>query len=110
MKIKTALTSLAVTVLLGLSVHADDSKKAEPKRQTHCPVMERYGIEKSNYVDVKGYRIYTCCKGCINQIKANPDKYIQRLQEQGVSIEKTPTEADESRKETKGKESKNDTQ
>lgn len=90
MKKKTAAITLTLAVLSGLSAYAKDGQKAEPKKQTHCPVMENYEIDKNNHIDVKGYRIYTCCKGCVNQIKANPDKYIKILQEQGVEIEKAP--------------------
>jgi len=42
------------------------------------------------WIDIKGKRIYTCCKGCQNQIKANPDKYIKRLEDKGVVLEKAP--------------------
>lgn len=69
---------------------ADTKKPAEAKEQTHCPVMVRYPVDKTQWIDIKGYRIYTCCKGCINQIKANPDKYIKRLEDKGVVIAKAP--------------------
>lgn len=59
------------------------------KAQTMCPVMGGK-IDKSLYADVKGYRIYVCCPGCIDQIKKNPDKYIKKLQKMGVKIEKAP--------------------
>lgn len=88
-KRNTALAFI-FTLLVGLSVHATEENKPEPKKQTHCPVMERYEIDKDRYIDIKGYRIYTCCKGCINQIKANPDKYIKRLKDKGITIEKAP--------------------
>jgi hypothetical protein len=47
-------------------------------------------IDKNLYVDVKGKRIYVCCKGCIGVVKADPDKYIKILEDMGVDIEKTP--------------------
>ena len=84
--------TLIIATLLGsgiVAAHAAE-KNTEPKKQTTCPVMEGQPIEKSNYIDIKGYRIYVCCKGCTNQIKANPDKYIKRLKDQGVEIEKAP--------------------
>ena len=89
MKTRTASIAFAFTVLLGVFANANE----EPKKQTHCPVMENYEIVEGNHVDVNGYRIHTCCKGCINQIKANPEKYIQRLQDQGVEIERSPIES-----------------
>lgn len=59
------------------------------KAQTMCPVMDGK-INKSLYADVKGYRIYVCCPECIEEIKEDPDKYIKKLHEEGVKIEKTP--------------------
>jgi hypothetical protein len=60
------------------------------KTQTMCPVMDGK-INKSLYADVKGYRIYVCCPGCIKKIKEDPEKYIKKLHEEGVNIEKAPT-------------------
>jgi hypothetical protein len=57
--------------------------------QTTCPVMGGK-INKTQYVDVEGYRIYICCKGCIEPLKAAPAKYIAKLKAEGVEVEKTP--------------------
>ena len=57
--------------------------------QTTCPVMGKE-INKKLYVDADGYRIYVCCKKCLAAVKANPKKYIEKLQAQGVNLEKTP--------------------
>ena len=65
---------------------------AEGKPQTTCPIMEDREISKKLYVDADGYRIYVCCKGCIDLIKADPQKYIKQLKADGVKPEKTPTE------------------
>ena len=69
--------------------NAKAKNSASLKPQTTCPVMEGE-INKSLYADVKGYRIYVCCSGCINEIKKDPDKYIKKLQDMGVEIEKAP--------------------
>ena len=66
-----------------------DAVKAAKKPQTICPVMGN-PINKSLYVDVKGKRIYVCCQGCIPKVKADPDKYIKILEDQGVAIEAVP--------------------
>jgi len=94
---------------LGFVAHAEEEIKTETKKQTFCPVMERYEIDATTYIDVKGYRIYTCCKGCINQIKANPDKYIKRLENKGIEIEKTPLEDRKAKQGNSREESTNDT-
>lgn len=62
---------------------------AEGKPQTTCPVMGAK-INKTMYVDVKGYRIYICCAGCNRAIKANPDKFIEKMKADGVELEKAP--------------------
>ncbi len=56
------------------------------KKQTTCPVMGGE-INKDLYVDAKGKRIYVCCKGCIGAVKKNPEKYIEKLAEQDVTLE-----------------------
>jgi len=65
------------------------NSKAKVKVQTNCPIMGGK-INKSQYADVNGKRIYVCCPGCIGKIKADPDKYIKMLEKQGVTLEKAP--------------------
>jgi hypothetical protein len=57
--------------------------------QTRCPVMGGK-INKAQYVDVDGKRIYVCCPGCIGKIKADPAKYIKKLEDAGVTLAKAP--------------------
>lgn len=61
--------------------------KCEMKAQTTCPVMGGK-IDKEQYVDVKGYRVYTCCAGCKGKIEANPSKYIAKIKANGESPRK----------------------
>ncbi len=65
----------------------------EMKPQTICPVMGGK-INKKQYIDTKGVRIYVCCKGCIKVIKADPQTYIDKLKADGVDPEKIPKKAD----------------
>lgn len=65
------------------------SEAAAVKPQTLCPVMNR-PINPKLYVDVEGKRIYVCCPGCIAAVKADPAKYIQALEAQGVTLEAAP--------------------
>lgn len=88
-EMKTKEETKAVSTPSSKSVKESTSLKP----QTMCPVMEGE-INKSLYADVKGYRIYVCCSGCISEIKKNPDKYIKKLQEMGVEIEKAPEKTD----------------
>ena len=59
------------------------------KAQTNCPITGGK-INKKFYVDVNGKRLYVCCPGCIAKIKADPDKYIKKLEQAGVKLEDTP--------------------
>lgn len=59
------------------------------KSQTACPVMPGK-INKELYADYKGQRVYFCCPGCVDIFKKDPEKYLQKLREQGVVPEKSP--------------------
>ncbi|MDF7826497.1 hypothetical protein P4B35_20875 [Pontiellaceae bacterium B12227] len=63
-------------------------QKPKVKKQTTCPVMGGK-INEAQYADVKGKRIYVCCKGCISKIKADPDKYIKQLEAEGITLDRT---------------------
>ena len=54
--------------------------------QTTCPVMGGK-INKELYVDHDGKRVYVCCKGCIAAVKKAPQKYIKKLEAEGVVLE-----------------------
>ena len=89
-KTRTAILTAAI-LMVGLASFASETKP-DPKRQTNCPVMTRQPIDKSLYIDVQGKRVYVCCKGCINQIKADPDGYIKPMEAKGVVFEKAPAQ------------------
>lgn len=67
----------------------DTTATKEGKPQTTCPVLGG-DINKDLYVVFKGKRIYVCCSDCIEVIKKNPEKYIKKLEAQGVVLENTP--------------------
>jgi Cu(I)/Ag(I) efflux system membrane fusion protein len=56
------------------------------KPQTLCPVMGGE-INKEIYTDYNGMRIYFCCAGCDGEFKADPEKYIAQMRENGVEPE-----------------------
>lgn len=62
---------------------------AAPQPQTTCPVLGG-GVDKQVYVDYQGKRIYFCCKGCDAEFKKDPEKYLQKMKEQGIVPEKAP--------------------
>ena len=81
--IKLAILTLILAVFLAGPVLA----AAAPK--TTCPVMGGK-INKEVYTDYQGQRIYFCCAGCIGVFKKDPEKYLQKMKEQGVTPEKAP--------------------
>ncbi len=62
---------------------------AAPQYQTTCPVLGG-NVDREVYVDYQGKRIYFCCKGCDAEFKKDPEKYLQKMKEQGISPEKAP--------------------
>ncbi len=98
MTYRIAIALVAAGMAFGTAVNAEEkqqetSEKAEVKAQTTCPVMGGK-INKQEYVDVKGCRIYVCCAGCKAKIKADPDTYINKLKDEGVTPEKTPEKSE----------------
>lgn len=69
----------------------ESAKAGKTVEQTVCPVMGGK-INKALYVDANGKRIYVCCKGCIDKVKAEPSKYIKKLEAQGITVARTPVE------------------
>ena len=58
-----------------------------PKVQTTCLVMGGK-INKALHVDHQGKRIYACCPQCLPELQKDPAKYVARLEEQGVSLDR----------------------
>lgn len=67
------------------------------KPQTTCPVMGG-GINKSIFADHDGKRVYFCCGACISTFKKDPAKYVKKLEDAGVTIEKAPAGSTEESK------------
>lgn len=81
--------TILLAVALALGVNAYAGEKDASKKQTTCPVMGGK-INKAQYVDVNGYRIYVCCPGCKGRIEADPGKYIRQMKDEGVTPERAP--------------------
>jgi YHS domain-containing protein len=63
------------------------------KPQENCPVMGGK-INKSIYTDYSGKRIYFCCNACPEPFKKEPEKYMKKMEAEGVEFEKAPAPAD----------------
>jgi YHS domain-containing protein len=83
-KFKLLILALTLTALVAGNLWAADAKP-----QTTCPVLAG-NVNKQVYADYKGKRIYFCCQGCDAEFKKNPDKYMKKLKEQGVTLEPSP--------------------
>ncbi len=57
--------------------------------QTKCPVLGNK-IDEKVFVDYQGKRIYFCCTGCIDPFKKDPEKYLKKMEAEGVTPAKTP--------------------
>jgi len=68
---------------------ADQPAPSEMKAQANCPVMGG-AINKSFYADHNGKRMYFCCNACVSGFKADPEKYLKKLADEGVQLEDTP--------------------
>ena len=87
--LKVFNVALVVILLLVSNVWAEDTP-AKSKPQTTCPIMGGE-INKEVYTDYEGKRVYFCCPGCIPEFKKDPAKYIKKLEDEGVTLEKIPT-------------------
>lgn len=72
-------------ILAASALWADEKGKA----QTLCPIMGG-PIDKTAYVDYEGKRVYFCCNGCKSEFLKDPKKYIQKMESQGIVLEKVP--------------------
>ena len=65
------------------------AKKTVAKPQTVCPVMGGK-INKAQYVDVQGRRVYVCCPGCKGAIEKDPAKFLAKIKANGETAERLP--------------------
>lgn len=58
-----------------------EADRALAEKQKVCPVSgEPLGVMGKPYkVTVKGQEVFLCCPSCESEIKANPDKYLAKL-------------------------------
>jgi YHS domain-containing protein len=85
---KLALIGAAAILALALA----GPGLAQGKPQTTCPVLGG-NINKNVYVDYQGYRVYFCCPGCDTEFKKDPQKYLKKMQDAGITPEKSPAGA-----------------
>jgi len=87
-----AIALAAVAVATGCSEEGNEpgtSAAAQANAQVTCPVMGGK-IDKAFFADYDGKRVYFCCAECVAQFKKDPAKYVNKLEDAGVVLEKTP--------------------
>jgi YHS domain-containing protein len=65
-------------------------KKKDVKAQETCPV-EGGKIDRAVFKEYDGKRVYFCCKDCIAAFDKDPAKYVKKLEDAGVTLEKVQT-------------------
>lgn len=99
---RTIVKMLAIlamgTVMFGCNQCADNKSVIQPVAQTTCPVMDGGSIDKKYFADYDGKRIFFCCGSCPDVFKKDPAKYVKKLEDKGVVLEKTPAEKEEKAK------------
>ena len=98
---KTTVYAVSVAVLIaavsifvtGCAKSDETATTAGPKgaevatAQKMCPVMGG-AIDKNIYADHDGKRVYFCCPACLQTFKDDPAKYVKKLEDAGVTLEK----------------------
>ncbi|MBU4198399.1 MAG: hypothetical protein KKG09_09260 [Verrucomicrobia bacterium] len=81
--------------------HSDAGQAVAKKAQTTCPIMGG-AVNTNIYADADGKRVYFCCKGCPAEFKKDPAKYINKMEKDGITLDKAPAK-DPARKEQPAK-------
>ncbi len=79
---------LLILVLVGFQLILA-APGAWAKAQEVCPVMGGK-INKDIYTDYQGMRVYFCCPVCVDMFKKDPESYLKKMKEAGVTPEKVP--------------------
>jgi hypothetical protein len=91
----TMISLAAFVATINTSCSRQSDEDAAPSRQNTCPVMKGKAINLNLYVDANGKRVYVCCPGCIVQVKADPEKYINEMEAEGIIVEIAPEDKEE---------------
>jgi YHS domain-containing protein len=80
-----AVAVVTAFFLVGSLLPAHEAQSAGAP-QTECPVMGN-PINKAQFVDHQGKRIYFCCSSCKEDFKKDPGKYMKKMQAEGIVLE-----------------------
>ena len=87
----SALVLAAAMMFWTTAAPAADEKAPAPaaKPQTKCPITGN-PIDKTLFVDADGFRIYLCCKGCVDKVTADPKAALAKIRANGEEPAKVP--------------------
>ena len=88
--IRTFVATLALAGLLSSAALAADAEKKEGKPQEVCPISGK-AINKAVFAEYDGKRVYFCCADCPAEFVKDPAKYVKKLEDAGVVLEKVQT-------------------
>ena len=86
---KTAIFACICIISLLTSAPVFSGDAGQGKPQEFCPVMGGR-IDKKLFSDSHGQRVYFCCAYCPGEFAKNPEKYIEKMKQEGVATEKAP--------------------
>ena len=95
MKLMVVAAVATVGLFVGTGTRAEDAvTNAVPvqqivKPQTLCPIMGNK-IDKKQFADYEGKRVYFCCGMCPATFNKDPAKYVKQLEDQGITLDKAP--------------------
>jgi len=82
---------VSVALVFALAIVFSSASFAKEPNQKMCPVVGGM-VNKNIYTDYQGKRIYFCCPPCIPEFKKNPEKYMKKLEKDGVVLEDAPVQ------------------
>ncbi len=80
-----ALAIGAALILGGFAIEAQAQCCGEKKVKSEISIQKE--IDSTLYIDINGKRIFTCCKDCLDKIKADPAKFVKEIEEGGVKFD-----------------------
>jgi YHS domain-containing protein len=94
MKCSKILIFALLFVLIAIGCVPTEGIANTKKKQTTCPVMGDkipcLILNKDIYLDYEGNRVYFCTMNCLLKFKKDPEKYIKKLEDQGITFEPVP--------------------
>lgn len=95
-KIDSSLQIQGMPSMMAGTTTADGGAQAEGegtrRLQTLCPIMN-LPIDRKLYHDFEGQRIYVCCPGCLDEVRARAGEIVAEQAGRGIEFEKVPREA-----------------